>query len=102
MERDGIKVVSDEAVRLLEITDRAQFERHIDRFIAERSGAPSSRRRIPAAGGVLLRWLLMLIRSQLRGIYGLVIIYKLHVMALSRAGKEIKIEFWWEELKQRS
>jgi hypothetical protein len=99
-EKDGIKVVSDKAVRLLKIIDHAQFERQIDRFISERTWrsefrSANSRHSWWSASEVAFYFDGKPAASDIR--FGN--LFKLHVMALSRSGKEIKIEFWWEELQ---
>lgn len=98
-EQDGIQVVSDDAVRLLEITDRRLFERQIERFIAERSWRPEFNAANPkrwwSASEVASYANQEPAASNIR--FG--DLYKLHVMTLSHVDKEIKIEFWWEELR---
>jgi hypothetical protein len=98
-EQDGIKVVSDDSVRLLEITDRLWFEHQITRFIAGRSWRPEFKAANPhrwwSASEVASYVNKEPAASDIR--FG--DLYKLHVIALSRVGKDIKIEFWWEELR---
>ena len=98
-EQDGIKVVSDDSVRLLEITDHAWFEHQIERFISARSWRSefevANPRRWWNASEVASHVNKEIAASDIR--FG--DLYKLHVMTLSRSGKEIKIEFWWEELR---
>jgi len=98
-EHEGIKVVSDDAVRLLEITDHRLFERQIERFIAERSWRPEFKEANPqrwwSASDVASYVDKEPAASDIR--FGEQ--YKLHVMALNRVGKKMKIEFWWEKLQ---
>jgi hypothetical protein len=98
-EQDGIKVVSDDSVRLLEITDHALFEHQIERFISAHSWRSefevANPRRWWNASEVASYVNKELAASDIR--FG--DLYKLHAMALSRSGKDIKIEFWWEELR---
>jgi len=99
-EQDGIKVVSDDAVRILEITDHAWFEHQIERFISARSWRSEFEVANPRRwwnASEVAHYLVNKepVASNIR--FG--DRYKLHVMSLRRVGKEIKIEFWWEELR---
>ena len=98
-EQDGIKVVSDDSVRLLEITDRLWFEHQITRFIAERSWRPEFKAVNPHRWWSASEVASYINKEPAASDIRFGDLYKLHVMALSRVGKEIKIEFWWEELQ---
>ena len=99
-EQDGIEVVSDDAVRLLKITDHARFKHQIERFISARSWRSEFEVANPrrwwnaseVASYVLNK---EPVASNIR--FG--DRYNLHMMALSSVGKEIQIEFWWKELR---
>lgn len=98
-EQDGIKVVSDDAVRLLEITDRQWFEHQIARFIAERSWRPEFKAANPKRWWSASEVASYLNKEPAASDIRFGDLYKLHAMALSRVDKEVKIEFWWKELQ---
>ena len=97
--QDGIKVISDDLVRLLEITDRVWFERQIERFISARSWRSAFKAANPRRWWSASEVASYVNQEPAASDIGFGDLYKLHVMVLSRAGKEIKIEFWWEELQ---
>ena len=99
-DKDGIEIVSNGPVRLLEITDLTLFELQIEHFISSRSWRPEF------IASTYRRWwrpsevstYLTNSKPVAEGVrFG--DLYKLHVMTLSSIGEKNKIEFWWEALR---
>ncbi|MCK5539434.1 MAG: hypothetical protein KAI69_00785, partial [Deltaproteobacteria bacterium] len=98
--KDGIEIVSDGSVRLLEITDLTLFEYLIEQFISSRTWRSEFKEANPR------RWwsdsevssYILSNKSVAKEIeFG--DLYRLHVMTISCLGEKIKIEFWWEALR---
>jgi len=98
-EKEGVEIISDESVRLLKISDIKLFERQIEYFISlhfwrpEFEAANYRRWWKPSEVSSYLTNSKMVAKEIDFGD-----LYRLHVMTLSRIGKKIKIEFWWEAL----
>jgi hypothetical protein len=98
-ERFGLEIVSDgRKLRLLRIADRAALNRAIDQFISTHEWRPEFKAAnrpmwwnndtVKAAAGKLA--------VEDIGFGG---VYKLHALAINRVEQGIKIDVWWEELR---
>jgi hypothetical protein len=101
-EKDGIEIVSDGPVRLLEITDLGLFEQLTEQFISSRTWRHEFKAENPHRW-----WSDSEVRSYISNNrlvsvaheIGFGDLYRLHVMSLKHLGGKIKIEFWWEALR---
>jgi len=98
--KDGIEIVSDGPVRLLEITNLCIFEQLTEQFISSRTWRPEFKEANPHrwwSDSEVSSYIFnnKLVAHEIE--FG--DLYRLHVMTLSPLGGKIKIEFWWEALR---
>lgn len=97
-EKNGVRVVSETRVRLLEIIDGAQFERDAEQFVSTRSWHAdfnkANPRRYWSASEVS-----SYIKTPLEEEIQFGDLYKLHTLMIRRETEGLKVEIWWEELK---
>ena len=98
--KDGIEIVSDGPVRLLEITDLWLFEQLTEQFISSRTWRPEFKEENPhrwwndsEVSSYIFNNKLVAHEIEFGDLY------RLHVMTLSPLGGKVKIEFWWEALR---
>jgi len=103
-EKDGIKIVSEGPVRLLEIIDFELFEISLEQFISSRTWRSQFRE-----ANLRRWWSESKLNSYLNANKDKKIVakevqfgdlYKLHVMTISHLGQKAKIEVWWQALRE--
>ncbi len=98
--KDGIEIVSDGPVRLLEIVNLGLFEELTEQFISSRTWRSGFKEVNPHRWWSDSEVSSYILNNKLAAKeieFG--DLYRLHVMTLSHLGGEIKIEFWWEALR---
>ena len=97
-EQNGVRLISESRVRLLEIMDHARFERAVDQFVADRSWRAvfnkANPRRYWSAAETL-----PYIRTPMEKEIQFGDLYTLHALTIRRTAEEMQVEIWWEEMK---
>lgn len=97
-EKNGVQVVSESRVRLLEIINGVQLKRDVEQFVAARSWHAAFNKENPHR-----YWraseAASYIRTALEEEIQFGDLYKLHALMIKHEADGLKIEIWWEELK---
>ena len=98
-EKNGVQIVSETRVRLLEIIDGAQFERDVDQFVSARSWHTAFNKANPPhrwwSSAQISAYSPTPAEKEIQ--FG--DLYKLHSLMIKREADELKVEVRWEEMK---